>query len=158
MPDEPITDPPPAPSADTPPPDPQPDTRIQKRFSELTARLHTLEGERDTYRTQLEASRRRVAERAAAAVLAEPSDLWSIGGASVDELLTDDGDIDPAKVKQKAEDLVKQRPRLAGVPAPRPLPGPGGQPPQPIGGGPQQPATLRSVLERRQLRPPDVPE
>lgn len=58
---------------------------------------------------RLEAIHRRDAERAVAAVLADPRDLWT-AGVKLDELMTEDGELDAGKIKAAAERVVADRP------------------------------------------------
>jgi hypothetical protein len=48
-------------------------------------------------------------ERIAAGKLAEPSDLW-LDGLTMDAVLNDQGDVDPARVDQAISALLEKRP------------------------------------------------
>jgi hypothetical protein len=127
-------------------------TRDAKRFKELTEQLKSTSSERDQLRDRVTLLHRREVERMAGA-LAVPSDLWDIGGATVDELLTDGGEVSPAKVEARVKKLIEARPGLAQPPvAPlaRPLPGPGAQPPGSPGAAA---ATFAGVLREKGVRP-----
>jgi hypothetical protein len=130
-------------------------TRDAKRFKELTEQLKTTSTERDQLRTRVDTLHRREIERMASA-LAVPSDLWDIGGATVEKLLTEAGEVSPAKVEEAVKKLVDARPGLAKVDrSTRPLPGPGAQPPFGPGGGTK--STFADVLRQKGVRFPDFP-
>lgn len=70
-------------------------------------RLRDAEGERDTLRTRLETLQRTEAERLAAQHLAKGTALWA-GGATLDDLLDDDGNLDAEKVTTRAQEVREQ--------------------------------------------------
>lgn len=74
--------------------------------------LREVEAERDTLAAHLTRHRTRDLERVAGEHLAEPADLLALGGQTLDEFLTDDGDIDPDAVRAAARALVASRPGL----------------------------------------------
>ncbi|MCP9272775.1 hypothetical protein [Mycolicibacterium arenosum] len=65
-------------------------------------RLRDAEAERDTLRTRLETLQRTEAERLAGRHLAKGAALW-VGGTELAELLDANGDVDPAKVTERAQ-------------------------------------------------------
>ncbi|WP_286214043.1 hypothetical protein [Mycolicibacterium mageritense] len=76
-------------------------------------------GQRDTARQELAAANERIArmqraevERLASAGLSHPEDLFSLSGNDIGDYLTDDGDIDPAKVAADVEAILSERPGL----------------------------------------------
>src|SRR4051794_15129710 len=73
-------------------------------------RLREAEGERDQLSTQLEAMRRREAERLAGDVgLADAADLWR-DDLQLDAVLSEDGTVDPQKVAAAGEELLSRHP------------------------------------------------
>lgn len=79
-------------------------------------RLRETETERDTLAERLTAMQRREAERVAIDVLADPADLFTIGGTDLAELLDEAGDVDPEKVRAAAAAVVATRPGLGKAP------------------------------------------
>ncbi|QTI67652.1 hypothetical protein [Gordonia polyisoprenivorans] len=77
-------------------------------------RAQAAEGERDALRGRLE-SAQRAQVLALAAGLSEPADVFStpLGGADLDDLLDDDGLVDPGKVRATVDAVVLARPGLA---------------------------------------------
>ncbi len=75
-------------------------------------RLRTTEAERDTIATRLEGFQRAEVERLAGDVLAQGGDLFAVGGIELEEVLTEDGTVDPAIVAMAVEQLVATRPGL----------------------------------------------
>src|SRR5690625_1674384 len=69
-------------------------------------RLRETEAERDNLAAQLEALRKAEAERIAAAEVSNPAGLWA-AGTDVADLLTDDGAVDPQKVRQATRDAAE---------------------------------------------------
>lgn len=69
--------------------------------------------ERDELRAKLDSFLRADAERIAAEFLAVPGDLFDVVGATLDDLLDDDGRVSAEKVKELADAAVKARPGLA---------------------------------------------
>ena len=73
-------------------------------------RLREAEGERDRLSAQLDAVRRREAERLAGeGGLADAADLWR-DGLNLDFLLGEDGTVDPEKVAAAGQDLLSRHP------------------------------------------------
>ncbi|MBD3010302.1 hypothetical protein [Streptomyces sp. 5-10] len=77
----------------------------------MTAR--EAEAERDELRTKLDAFLRADAERIAAEFLAVPADLFDVAGATLADVLDDDGRVSADKIKELADAAVKERPGLA---------------------------------------------
>lgn len=82
-------------------------------------RLRETEAERDGLAARVERQQLREVDRLAAERLAEPGDLRMIGGAQLEQLLTEDGDIDPAAVAAAVDELLTTRPGLARQPVRR---------------------------------------
>lgn len=96
--------------------------------AEASARRHQLReaeqarddalADRDRLAERLTTMQRREAERLAAARLAQPGDLWDIGGADLTDLLDEHGDVNPAAVAEVVANLIDTRPGLA-APGPK---------------------------------------
>ena len=92
--------------ADQPPADPEPvhdaptdeDKPSSKREAKYRIQLRVTEAERDQLRATVETLQRAEAERIAAKTIKTPAGLWAAGTA-LDDLLGDDGNVDPAKVE-----------------------------------------------------------
>ncbi|OBB76810.1 hypothetical protein [Mycobacterium sp. 852014-52144_SCH5372336] len=82
--------------------------------------LRAAEAERDRLRSQVETYHRSEVERLAGSRgLIDPSDIWA-SGVSLDQMLTDAGQVDPARVDRVVNDLRVSRPhwvRSAAAPA-----------------------------------------
>jgi hypothetical protein len=91
----------------------QDDDRGGGREAKFRRRAREAEAERDTLRGTVERLQRREVERLAGEHLAEPGDVWTVGGAELAALLDDGGDVDPGAVRRAAEALVRSRPGLA---------------------------------------------
>ncbi len=78
-------------------------------------RLRETETELTTARTRLETFQRREVERLASDRLAVPGDLFAVHGVALDEVLGEDGSVDPDLVAMAVEQLVATRPGLARV-------------------------------------------
>lgn len=76
-------------------------------------RLREAETERDTLAGRVETLQRREVERHAADRLAQPSDLFTVAGVALPELLDDAGDVDPGKVDEAVQTLLSDRPGLS---------------------------------------------
>ncbi|MDX1883049.1 hypothetical protein [Mycolicibacterium sp. 120270] len=76
--------------------------------------------ERDALADKVTAYQRRDAEAVVADVLAQPADLWDIGGASVADFLDDDDNLLEDELRAAAAKLLEQRPGLAKTAAPEP--------------------------------------
>lgn len=76
-------------------------------------------GERDTARDELTAAKalidryQRAEVGRLSAELAQPSDLFGVGGASLGDLLNEDGDVDSTAVAEAVAALIEARPGLA---------------------------------------------
>ena len=75
----------------------------------LRAAKRALQKENSELRERLDRTNRRDAERAAADLLKDGSDLWA-HGVKVADLLDDNGVIDPARVEQAARDAIAAHP------------------------------------------------
>ncbi|MGR3938226.1 hypothetical protein [Streptomyces sp. BRA346] len=71
------------------------------------------QAERDELQARLDGFLRADAERLAAEFLAVPGDLFDISGASLADVLDEDGRVSPDKIKELADAAVKARPGLA---------------------------------------------
>lgn len=92
-----------------------PDTQPEGGNAEAAryrTRLRATEGERDTLAQQVERMQRAEAERLAGERLAQPSDLFDVGGTALADLLTDDGDVDADRVTAAVQALLDARPGL----------------------------------------------
>lgn len=92
-----------------------------RREARYRRQLRDTEGERDALAAQLDAMRRSEVERIAGAVVAEPSALWA-AEVALDDLLGEDGTVDPGKVTEAAEAARARlglQPRRAGNVVPR---------------------------------------
>ncbi|CAN3126264.1 hypothetical protein ACNUDN_00100 [Mycobacterium sp. smrl_JER01] len=96
----------PAPSGTPAEPEPD-DAGLSRRDVKYRERLRTAEAERDTLRATVESMRRREVERLAAEHLVKPGSLWTVG-VELDNLLDDDGTVDPEKVRAAAVDARQQ--------------------------------------------------
>lgn len=79
-------------------------------------RLRDTEAERDALAQRVEAMQRGEVERLAGSRLADPADIWR-DGATVTDLLGDDGSIDNTKVDGLLDGLVKSHSHWAATPA-----------------------------------------
>lgn len=79
----------------------------------LRARAQAAETERDTALALVESLRRAEVVRLVTDKLAQPDDLFVLGGATVDELVGEDGLIDPDKVAEAVDAVLEARPGLA---------------------------------------------
>ena len=95
-------------------------------------RLREAEAERDALAGRLEAAQRREAERLAGE-LSQPGDLWLLGNVTLTDLLTDDGEVDPAKVQAATAAVLDARPGLRRPKFPPVLQGRNPNPPVPAG-------------------------
>lgn len=69
-------------------------------------RLRDTEAERDTLKARLEVLQRGEVERLIADRFADPADIWR-DGATLDGLLTEDGNVDPTQVDDLAKSLLE---------------------------------------------------
>lgn len=72
-------------------------------------KLRATEQERDHLAARLQAMQRNEVERLAATVLTDPGDIW-VAGTQLTDLLGDQGDLDPAKVKATLDGITETRP------------------------------------------------
>ncbi|MFH5821730.1 hypothetical protein [Georgenia sp. AZ-5] len=75
-------------------------------------RAQRAEQERDTLRQRVTTMQRREAEREASRTLAAPGDLWTVGGVKLEDVLGDDGEVDPTKVDEAVAGIIAVRPGL----------------------------------------------
>lgn len=87
------------------------DTSGNAEAAKYRRRLRETEAERDALTSRLEAMQYAEALRLAAD-LAEPGDLFTIGGVTVADLLDEAGDIDTGKVAEAVTALLEKRPGL----------------------------------------------
>lgn len=92
-------------------------------------RLREAEAQRDALSERLAAAQRREVEQLAGKQLGDGADLW-LTGAKLESMLTEAGDVDPAKVADAAKLAVEQRPHWA-----KHRPGMPGKPKEQLRGG-----------------------
>lgn len=78
----------------------------------LRQRAQQAERERDELASRVERFARNDAQRIAGELLTDPADLWH-GGVKLADVLDDDGDVDPEKVRAVARDVAAQHPHWA---------------------------------------------
>lgn len=76
-----------------------------KEARKYRRRAQTAEAERDALKTRLEVLQRGEVERLVADRLADPADVWR-DGATLDNLLDEDGNIDPRRVDELTSSLL----------------------------------------------------
>ncbi|MED5813868.1 hypothetical protein VST63_16030 [Mycolicibacterium sp. 050232] len=96
----------------------QDDAGGNREAAKYRRRLRDTETERDTLRDRLTVLQRSEVERLVANRFRDPADVWR-DGARVDDLLDDNGDIDPAKVNTAATAVLKAHPHWDIAAAPR---------------------------------------
>lgn len=106
--------------------------RPEREAARYRRQLRETEAERDTLRGQIEAMQRAEVERLASTKLAKPAGIWT-AGIQLDDMLTDSGTVDPAKVADVVA-VAMDTVGLAPVPprsviAPKAGTGGGGRPP-----------------------------
>ncbi|MBO9533930.1 MAG: hypothetical protein J7513_13245 [Solirubrobacteraceae bacterium] len=82
-----------------------------REAAERRRQLRETEAERDLLRGRVERMQTAEVERIVADRLTSPSDFWL--SAKRDDLLTEDGDVDPAKVGAAVDSLLADRPHWA---------------------------------------------
>ncbi|QZT56758.1 hypothetical protein [Mycolicibacterium austroafricanum] len=83
------------------------DAGLSRRDIKYRERLRETEAERDQLRATVETMQRREVERLAAEHLVKPGSLWTVG-VELENLLDDDGAVDPEKVRAAALDARQQ--------------------------------------------------
>lgn len=78
------------------------DKGSNREAAKYRRKLRDAEAERDALATRLETLQRAEAERLASKHLAKGAALW-VGGTALADVLDDDGDVDPAKVTERAQ-------------------------------------------------------
>jgi hypothetical protein len=109
----------------------------QNREARYRVERNQARAERDALARRVEQLLTREAERLAAKSLANPADLMTLGGVTINDLLDDDGEVDPEKVDAVVAEILASRPGLAkNAPAFDPTQGlqGGGNKPQPSWG------------------------
>lgn len=87
-------------------------TRASQQAAEYRTKLRDAEAERDTLQGRLTNMLRAEAERVAGASgLQDGADVW-LTGTDVADLLDDDGNVDPGKVKETVQRITADRPGL----------------------------------------------
>lgn len=81
--------------------------KTAREAAKYRRRLRETEAERDALAERVDALQRAEAERIAATVLERGGGLWA-AGATVADMLDDDGNVDPGKVKQHADAAAQQ--------------------------------------------------
>jgi hypothetical protein len=101
----------PAPETDEPSPADDPLAKVRHEAAGYRRRLRETEEERDRLTGTVQAMQRIEVERAVAEPggLARGDDLWT-AGVALEELLTDEGAIDPEKVAAARDRVLEQRP------------------------------------------------
>lgn len=84
---------------------PETDTKAIRESAKYRKRAQEAEAERDQLRERLTAAHKSIAEGMSG--LRKPSALWATG-TSVDDLLNEDGDLDPAKVQEASQAVVDE--------------------------------------------------
>lgn len=110
----------------TDPPEPNDDAKggddvgaLRKEAAKHRTRAKEAEVERDKLAERLQAAHRTEVKRLAAEHLADGADIFRDGEVEFDSLLSDEGDVDPAKVTAAAEGVVERSPHWAKRPTPR---------------------------------------
>ncbi|ORB32029.1 hypothetical protein [Mycolicibacterium parafortuitum] len=85
----------------------------QNREARYRVERNEARAERDALAQRVERLLTREAERLAAKNLANPADLLTLGGVTVQDLLDEDGDVDPEKVDAVIAEILGTRPGLA---------------------------------------------
>ena len=80
-------------------------SKVVREAAKYRRRAQEAEAERDQLRDRLTAAHMSIAESMTG--LRKPSALWATG-TTVDDLLDDDGDLDPAKVQEAAQAVVDE--------------------------------------------------
>ena len=116
--------------APEPTPEPEPIDKPSREAAKYRKALRDTEAQRDVLAEQVTALQRAEVERLASAKLAKPAGVWS-AGATVDELLDDDGNVDPAKVDEAVAAAIAtnglEKKRHGPI-----IPGQGKQPERPV--------------------------
>lgn len=99
------------PDADADEDDPKGD-RQARRDENVRAKLKDTEAAREALAAKVETYQRREVERIAGGVLAQAADLFEVGGVKLDDLLTEDGEVDETEVLALAAALADSRPGL----------------------------------------------
>jgi hypothetical protein len=97
------------PDPETPPEEPEDEPRPTNREARYRRQLRDTEAERDTLLDRLATVQRGEVERLAATHLQDGADLWA-NGATLDDLLDDAGNIDPAKVATACKEAAEAHP------------------------------------------------
>lgn len=93
-------------------PDAATDAQPTNEAKKYRLRLRETEAALTAANERIAAMQRADAERIASSHLAEPGDLWSLGGSELADVLDDDGNISADAVTSLAEGIVKSRPGL----------------------------------------------
>ncbi|BBX69014.1 hypothetical protein [Mycolicibacterium psychrotolerans] len=83
--------------------------KADREAARYRRQLRDTEAERDRLATQVESYHRAEVERLASSRLIDARDFWA-GGATLDSLLNDAGQVDPVRVAQAVRDLAASRP------------------------------------------------
>lgn len=90
-------------------PDSVGEPRPHSEAARYRVRARAAEQRAESLAEQVAVLQRAAAERVAGEHLLSPGDMWAVG-ISLDELLGPDGNLDPAKVTQRATELAAERP------------------------------------------------
>ncbi len=93
------------------------DAKLRREAARYRRSLREAGTERDGLRGRVEAMQKAEVERLVATDLAAPADMW-LAGASLPDLLDDDGNVDPGKVNDATAKILIDRPGWRAVPAP----------------------------------------
>ncbi len=93
----------------TPDTDPSPNAEAAK----YRRQLREAETARDALQARLDTLLTGEARRLAGETLADPDDLFGVGGVKLNDLLDEAGNIDPGRIATATADLIGSRPRLA---------------------------------------------
>jgi hypothetical protein len=101
-------------------------TRLRREAARYRTSLRDTEAERDGLRDRLNKYRRQDVDALVANRLANADDLFLVS--TMDDLVNDDGDVDPEKVGAAVDAALEARPHWASPPAERPDFGGGARP------------------------------
>lgn len=102
---------------------PEPGSNREARYRR---ELRAAEAERDQLRDRITTMLRSEAERLAADHLLKPAALWAVEGTELDNLLDEDGNLDPEKVSEAARAAAEHLGAAAPPVQPKPDPTQGG--------------------------------
>lgn len=95
--------------SETPPAEDQPKGNREAKYR---VERNSARAERDALAARVEALQTRELERIAAGSLANPSDLLTLSGKSLQDFLDDDGELDHDLVAEAAAEILQSRPNI----------------------------------------------